>query len=141
MIRCGVWAVVALGVTAGAALAQPAYVPAGQSTGPATRPTFSPYLNLLRGSNSPGVNYYGLVRPQVQAQSALSTLQATLGQPAGSPFDTIDPSIPVTGQPFGYMTHTSYFLNNRAGGRGNSSGGVIGGRIGGAGPTGSGVRR
>lgn len=36
---------------------------------PIDRPTFSPYLNLFRGSNNNStlLNYYGLVRPQQQA--------------------------------------------------------------------------
>jgi hypothetical protein len=43
--------------------------PPGVGTGPGiTRPTTSPYLNLLRnrngGGGSPALNYYGLVRPQ-----------------------------------------------------------------------------
>ena len=40
----------------------------GYGGGPAGRPTFSPYLNLLRGGNQGNavLNYYGLVRPQQQ---------------------------------------------------------------------------
>ncbi len=33
------------------------------------RPTFSPYLNLLRGGN-PVLNYYGIVRPEQEFRSA-----------------------------------------------------------------------
>ncbi|MCA9065635.1 MAG: hypothetical protein KDA96_21350, partial [Planctomycetaceae bacterium] len=36
---------------------------------PLNNPTFSPYLNLFRGNNGGGpiLNYFGLVRPQMQA--------------------------------------------------------------------------
>jgi hypothetical protein len=138
-----VWAVAVLGLAGGTAAAQPPYSPAGQPTGPVTRPTFSPYMNLLRSSNSPGVNYYGLVRPQVQAHRAISELQSAVTRPAVTPFDTADPGLPVTGQTFGYMTHSRYFMNNQAGGAGGSWGNVVGGRIGGAaaGPSVGGMRR
>lgn len=38
------------------------------------RPAVSPYLNLARPGN-PGVNYYGLVRPQVDFNQQLQYLQ------------------------------------------------------------------
>lgn len=48
----------------GSARAQPNYG-TGRYANPGTvgQPTFSPYLNLLRGGN-PALNYYGLVRPE-----------------------------------------------------------------------------
>lgn len=48
--------------------------------GPTSRPTFSPYLNLLRGGNSTLFNYYGLVRPEVEFRSANQQFQSSLGQ-------------------------------------------------------------
>jgi hypothetical protein len=38
-------------------------------------PAVSPYLNLNRGGTQPGINYYGLVRPQLQMQQQLQNLQ------------------------------------------------------------------
>src|SRR5262245_31778220 len=38
--------------------------------GPLYRPPLSPYLNLARGGN-PAINYYGLVRPIVDANASL----------------------------------------------------------------------
>src|SRR5262245_26793062 len=38
------------------------------------RPAVSPYLNLTRGG-LPAVNYFGLVRPQIETQQALQNLQ------------------------------------------------------------------
>jgi hypothetical protein len=37
-------------------------------------PQFSPYLNLMRGNN-PGINYFGVVQPQLQTQQSLMQLQ------------------------------------------------------------------
>ena len=45
-----------------------AQAPLGGYTQPyQPRPTFSPYLNLNRFGTAPGINYYGMVRPQQQA--------------------------------------------------------------------------
>ncbi len=38
-------------------------------------PAVSPYLNLARPGTLPGINYYGLVQPQMQFQSSISNLQ------------------------------------------------------------------
>ena len=46
--------------------------------GPTSRPTFSPYLNLLRSGNSTLFNYYGLVRPEVEFRSANQQFQSSL---------------------------------------------------------------
>ncbi|MHC4876030.1 MAG: hypothetical protein ACYTGL_05990 [Planctomycetota bacterium] len=48
--------------------------------GPTSRPTFSPYLNLLRGENSTLFNYYGLVRPEIEFRAANQQFQSSLGQ-------------------------------------------------------------
>lgn len=42
-----------------------------------TNPTISPYLNLDRGGN-PAVNFYGLVRPQIDANRAFQQLDPAL---------------------------------------------------------------
>jgi len=43
---------------------------------PATNPPVSPYLNLVRPGSSPAINYYGIVRPQVDLQQSLQGLQS-----------------------------------------------------------------
>jgi hypothetical protein len=43
--------------------------------GPLNQPPVSPYLNLLRGGAPAGVNYYGIVRPQLQFYSSIGMLQ------------------------------------------------------------------
>ena len=44
------------------------------------RPPVSPYLNLLNRQTSPAVNYYGIVRPQVQFGQAIQQQQSELNQ-------------------------------------------------------------
>lgn len=61
-----------LAVFAGTASAQP--IPPSM---PQT-PTFSPYLNMLRGGNA-GLNYFGLVQPQLQLNDQFGQLQSRMG--------------------------------------------------------------
>lgn len=57
------WAALCVLTFAGTAQAQSQF-----GTPPARRPTISPYLNLLRGTNGGGIglDYYGIVRPEQQ---------------------------------------------------------------------------
>jgi hypothetical protein len=71
----------ALGLVAalapGRAAAQSAFAPGtfGRPVpNPFGTPAVSPYVNLNRGG-SPGINYYGLVRPELQTQQSLMQLQ------------------------------------------------------------------
>ena len=58
---------------------------------PIDTPTFSPYINMLRSNSSPGLNYFGLVRPQLEVAQQnqqfgqnlqmLQMLQTQQGQP------------------------------------------------------------
>jgi hypothetical protein len=84
------------------------------------RPVYSPYLNLARRDVPPGVNYYGLVRPQLATQNNLQALQQQLSvtqqqqQLAGQP--VVNPELPITGQQTFFLNTGGYFLNSRAGG-------------------------
>lgn len=86
---------------------------------PAQRPVFSPYLNLVRRDAPPGINYFGIVRPQLAAQSSLLMLQQQLAagqqqlQMMGQ--SAANPDLPVTGQQTFFLNTGGYFLNNRAG--------------------------
>ena len=64
--------VIALMFSAETAHAQPP-VPGGY----VRPPSFSPYLNLVRGGSST-LNYFGLVRPEVQFRNSLLNLAVTL---------------------------------------------------------------
>jgi hypothetical protein len=98
------------------------------------RPPVSPSLNLLRGGN-PGVNYYTLVRPQVDTNRALLQLQqqqlalSQAGQPLapmmlGSGAALGD--LPITGHPVGFWNYGRYYplLSGSGGGGTTALGGV-----------------
>ncbi len=40
-----------------------------------TAPVLSPYMNLARPGTNPAINYFGLVRPQIQTGQNLQNLQ------------------------------------------------------------------
>jgi hypothetical protein len=111
------------------------YVP--PTTNPFGRPVVSPYVNLALPGN-PGINYYGLVRPQLQGINAINQLQtqyATLDQQLltdqtlgvyGNPV--------VTGHTSSFLNHYGYFQNWRT-----RAGTVAGTPLTGFGTTGTGV--
>ena len=109
-------------VTASSVPAQGTYT--RPMTSPNGAPAVSPYLNLVRGGN-PAVNYYGLVRPQMDAQHALQQLQSGVAAPASSlPMD----ATPNSGHPVQFMNFSHYFNNNVGGGlSGRGAGGQAGG--------------
>jgi hypothetical protein len=93
-------------VAAGVAVAVLA-LGAGRVRGQAPPPGYSPYLNLAR-PGSPGVNYYALVRPQVEVRRDLqqlrqntTTLQTGLSQLAGGDL--------TTGHAAGFMYYGGYY--------------------------------
>ena len=100
----------ALSAGAAGASAQPP-VPGGGYHRP---PAFSPYLNLLRSGNSPGVNYYGLVRPQMQFREAIQNLsnQVDQNQEAIGNLAATGNALPSTGHPTQFMNLGGYFMSN-----------------------------
>jgi hypothetical protein len=90
------------------------YLPGQQPVNPYQRPLISPYLNMNRGGD-PAINYYGLVRPQINTAKSILQLQQqqqqlpALGQPFspladGSPF-----SLPETGHAATFFNYSTYF--------------------------------
>jgi hypothetical protein len=129
MARLLVGAVV-LVAAAGLAGAQPP-VPGG---GPPPRPpAFSPYLNLTRPGGSVTLNYFGLVRPEVQAREAIRNLnqdvmanREAIGELESDTGGVTE--LPGTGFVPSFGTRPPYFLNT--GGYFStrpSSGGLVGG--------------
>lgn len=126
---------------------------------PGGSPTYSPYLNLLRGGNSGvGQNYFGLVQPQQQfAQQnqalgqGLQTLQMQGMQGGNQPFQGGYgySQLGATGHPVIFNSFgTSRFSGGYTGfgggqpgggGGGFSGGGSSGGQLGGGGGFGGGV--
>jgi len=83
-------------------------------TNPFYRPPLSPYLNLARPGDA-GINYYGLVRPQVQdAQSIQQLQQQQLQLQQGA--TALDPTTGgvITGHPTRFGNYGHYF-NYRGG--------------------------
>jgi hypothetical protein len=79
------------------------------------RPAVSPYLNLNRGGD-PAINYYGLVRPQLQYNRAL--------QNVGNDINFLESNLAAaqaqqqpaqTGHGASFMTQYQYFMNNGGG--------------------------
>ena len=89
-------------------------------------PPLSPYLNLVRGGNA-AVNYYGLVRPQIDSQRALQQLQQNAASlPSGG---LSMESTPNSGHPVQFMNFSHYFSSNPAQGPiGRAPGGQAGPR-------------
>lgn len=76
-------------------------------------PLVSPYLNLLNRGN-PAVNYYGIVRPQIQANQQIQMLQyglarTTAEEEAAANSAATPGQLPDTGHVTGFMTYPKYF--------------------------------
>jgi hypothetical protein len=98
----------------------PAQVP-GYSLNPANRPAVSPYINLLRTGTSPGINYYGLVRPEITFGNSLFQLQGQQANLASQQQELLDYStLPATGHKSGFQTQGKYFMSS--GGQGPTGG-------------------
>jgi hypothetical protein len=79
---------------------------------PSARPAFSPYLNLNRRGASPGVNYYGLVRPQLTYNASIAQLQqSTEALQRDQQAAVVGSELPPTGHTTGFLNHNRYFLN------------------------------
>lgn len=125
-------AAAAFGLCAGSAHAQ-GYNPGGPYN-PASRPAYSPYLNLLRPDSSLINNYYGLVRPQINFQNSLQQLDAQQGLGASQQAAAQESQfLPQTGRGARFQTQSRYFFTNGAGALGGGGGGLGGGGFGGGG--------
>src|SRR5262249_11066063 len=79
----------------------------------ARRPPVSPYLNLARRDVNPAINYYGLVRPQLEFRNALQrgANQGPGLEQQGTSGSDFTGDIPATGQRGQFQTHGKYFFN------------------------------
>jgi hypothetical protein len=86
----------------------------GYPFNPANRPAVSPYINILRQGASPGVNYYGIVRPELQFRGAIAQNQLDI---AGNQqaISNLNPGAITTGHHAGFMTQWRYFMNTGTG--------------------------
>lgn len=85
---------------------------------PYNKPPISPWLNLARPGSSPAINYYDLVRPQMQTMNQIQQLQGTTqllagaivaqqNQPAGQ--------VAQTGHSTRFMSYNQYFNTTMTG--------------------------
>jgi hypothetical protein len=98
------------------------------------RPIISPYLNLNQGSANPAINYYGIVRPQIENRQAIQNLQqqaqTTQGMIQGQAGPSANEDIAPTGRTMGgYLNYSHYFPLYSRGAGGSSA------------PAGNGARR
>lgn len=102
----------------------------GRPAGPVRTPGFSPYLNLLRQGNSAGVNYYGLVRPQVDARNEFRALQGQITDNRRAITDQAvnSSALPSTGdKTVTFLNTGGYFMNlSPQGGGGGAGFGTMG---------------
>ncbi len=116
MKRTWFYALLLLGFWAHGVHAQVGSIAPYQQPPGVRRPTVSPYLNLLR-PGSPAVNYYGIVRPQIDFERQLDALQrpTAIGGFVSGSISNIDPNAPVqapmqplTGMATGHVTQFFY---------------------------------
>jgi hypothetical protein len=87
----------------------------GRGPTPFSRPTVSPYLNLLQSGN-PAINYYGLVRPQFAYDRAIQNLGNNVNA-LGANVNNLDANqTSQTGHRSSFMTQSQYFMTNGAAG-------------------------
>ena len=110
--------------------AQPPSAPLGPAQ---IRPAYSPYLNLTRGGATAAQNYYGLVRPEIDARRAIAGLEQQVTNNRLGLAQLTDPQtgFPVTGHTAVFLNTGGYFMN-LSGGVGATPG------TGGRGPAGTG---
>src|SRR5437763_708665 len=106
----------ALALSVGAASAQS---PFGRPGGvPMNPPAVSPYLNLQRRGTDPAINYYGIVRPQLEFRNAYRGLQQQVDLQQHQ-LEATDPrtGLPETGHVATFMNTGGYFLSQTGPGR------------------------
>ena len=91
-------------------------------------PTVSPYLGLRAGGN-PAINYYSIVRPQIEFRGALYGLQQQQSLDAAGNVDPTQPLAPgPTGHPAYFDNLSHFYFNNPASGQAGHGGvGAAGG--------------
>ena len=109
-------------------LLAPAGPPQANAQGPAQRPAVSPFLNLNRRGTSPALNYYNLVRPEVEFRNSAQQLQQqiTNNQQAISGLQAAQ-GLRATGQRAQFMTHTRFFMT--LGGQGAAARNAVAGPV------------
>jgi hypothetical protein len=134
MVRIGGWVLLGLLLTGEGAFGQSPFgrgpTPGGGGNfggfgapfQPAT-PTYSPYLNLLRGGGTTVFNYYGLVRPEQQFRQSFQGLEQQFGDLQQLSTGNNQASGIFTGNRARFLSTGGYFMSNNTGGGGGGGGG------------------
>ncbi len=77
---------------------------------PTSSPAYSPYLNLLRNDNPTYLNYYGLVRPEVEFRGNIQNLQRQQTQ-TDDEVAGVNGSLAATGHRTMFLNNGGYFLS------------------------------
>jgi hypothetical protein len=88
-------------------------------------PGLSPYLNMLRPGASPAINYYGLVKPQMNTNQSIQQLQQyTFGMnnPANQTTKDDGKGLANTGHAVQFFNYGNYFPMSVAGRTGGTGG-------------------
>ena len=93
------------------------------SLNPRNNPAVSPYVNLLRPGSDPAVNYFGIVRPEIDYQRAIQQLQQGEATLSSQQQDLTGAVLRPTGHATGFMTQSRYFMT--AGTRGTAGGRAV----------------
>ncbi len=75
---------------------------------PGYRPPISPYLNLFRTGN-PAINYYGIVRPEVEFRRAYQGLQQQVATQGQEIDQNAEQGVPSTGHTTQFMNFSHYY--------------------------------
>ncbi len=120
LFSCGVLSLLA--GTSQAQVVRPRGGPIGVA--PYQGPAVSPYVNLTRSGSPAGVNYYGLVRPQIEFSNSIQQLQQDVATNREAVLTTseAEANLPTTGHATGFMTQAKYFNTIRPG---TTSGGAL----------------
>lgn len=118
-VGCSLFALVALIACGPAEQARAQYYQPSR-LGPVYRPPVSPYLNLLRRGSDPAVNYYGIVRPEIEFRSGLQNLQqqvSAVDQQVTAQDQALG-ALPETGHPVQFFNYSHYYGQGFNGGTG-----------------------
>jgi len=108
-------------------LASVAVVPVLAQAPPPYRPPVSPYINLGRQQGlNPAINYYGIIRPQLQFSSSVQQLQQQISTNQQGITDLQASALPATGHSAQFMNYQRFFLTSARGQSGQSRGTTTG---------------
>jgi len=126
LLKAGIAVAIYLHALVPAASAQIGY----RGISPTSQPAVSPYLNLRRPGNT-ALNYYNLVRPEIEFRDAYLGLQGQVNRQQTALQDVQTELLPTTGHTVSYLNLGTYYRGLGPGGGTQGGGGYAGGGFGG----------